>query len=410
MGFPPVFARPMQPLRALLPFFAFSLIHGYLTAYRRGIQVRQSASVGDSTPTTAVFSTIVTDTDSYLHSGSDSGSSIATALPATSPTGTVVAHATASATTVKSALLSDCLGGTAACTFTPTGLRFKRTASGNYAEMTPLGLPIENCNDANVTATGHFSGSVTLTDNWSQAVDAGAEFSVPGYLNVGGDVKTSVEKGKEIQMAQSLDYPIAPNMKAALVASASFIGIFGTMDMQYPSDFQTIRDVVYFTSAQDPGPVASLMTIGCDQPWPIWNATSAVATTAPACAVATSGASQWLARTGMTMGCIDVRVSVVEERWLKLGAGGDGPAHQDSCGTTDECIAHRDDDGVHGCAGTGWYIHALFLSFSMQSRSGGSTQVPVEIAPRQGILAVADMVRMASPQAITPCGSEHVGD
>ncbi|KAJ7932171.1 hypothetical protein B0H13DRAFT_2263394 [Mycena leptocephala] len=295
MGFPPVLARPMQPLRALLPFVAFSLIHGYLTGYRRGIQVRQSASVGDSTPTTAVFSTIVTDTDLYLHSGSDSGSSIATALPATLPTGTVVAHATASATTVKSALLSDCLGGTAACTFTPT-----RTASGNYAEMTTLGLPLENCNDANVTATGHFSGSVTLTDNWSQAVDAGAGFSVPGYLNVGGDVKTSVEKGKEIQMAQSLDYPIPSNMKAALVASASFIWIFGNMDMQYPSDFQTIKDVVYFTSAQDPGPVASLMTIGCDQPWPIWNATPAVATTAPACAVATSGASQ-MARS--TLGC-----------------------------------------------------------------------------------------------------------
>ncbi|KAJ7915366.1 hypothetical protein B0H13DRAFT_2000553 [Mycena leptocephala] len=67
----------MQPLRALIPFVAFSLIQGHLTGYRRGIQVLQSALVGDSdssslvtyweptmefTLTTAVFSTTHTIT------------------------------------------------------------------------------------------------------------------------------------------------------------------------------------------------------------------------------------------------------------------------------------------------------------------------------------------------------------
>jgi hypothetical protein len=92
-------------------------------------------------------------------------------------------------------------------------LWFKSTARSDYAEMTPLGLPLENCNDRNVTVTGHFSGAVTVTDNWSLAVEANAGFSLPGEMEIGVDVTTSFEKGKEIQMAQGFDYPVPPNTK-----------------------------------------------------------------------------------------------------------------------------------------------------------------------------------------------------
>jgi hypothetical protein len=77
--------------------------------------------------------------------------------------------------------------------------------------MTPLGLPLENCNDRNETVTAHFSGAVTLSENWSVEVESG--FSLPGEIEIGLDVKTSFEKGKEIQMAQGFDYPIPPDTK-----------------------------------------------------------------------------------------------------------------------------------------------------------------------------------------------------
>ncbi|KAJ7878574.1 hypothetical protein B0H14DRAFT_1636336 [Mycena olivaceomarginata] len=330
----------MQLLRVLIPFAACSLIHSHSFQYRRGVQGRQTAvsvssSVADSaspvsesttstalssafasltpssiqsttsfpvstprlsisqtisteptsesTPTTAPSSTTQTTvTDSTTVAGkslsTDStatspGPSIATALPATSPTGTTQASALPTPVTPP-APLKDCLGGTAACTFIPTS-----TARSNYAEMTPLSLPLENCNDRNVTVTGHFSGAVTVTDNWSVEVEAGTGFSLPGLLEIGLDVKTSFEKGKEIEMEQAFDYPIPPNTKAALVGSASFIGIFGSMEMNHRgSDSHTVNNVVYFKSAENPNPVALLMTIGCDQPWPVWNATPALPT------------------------------------------------------------------------------------------------------------------------------------
>ncbi|KAJ7334931.1 hypothetical protein DFH08DRAFT_939627 [Mycena albidolilacea] len=219
--------------------------------------------------TTAAGKSLSTD-----RTATSPGPSIATALPATSPTGTTQAS-TLATTMTPPAPLKDCLGGTAACTFIPTS-----TARSNYAEMTPLSLPLENCNDSNVTVTGHFSGAVTVTDNWSVEVEAGTGFSLPGLLEIGLNVKTSFEKGKEIEMEQAFDYPIPPNTKAALVGSASFIGIFGSMEMNYRgSDSQTVNNVVYFKSAENPNPVGLLMTVGCDQPWPVWNATPAVPTT-----------------------------------------------------------------------------------------------------------------------------------
>ncbi|KAF7333726.1 hypothetical protein MVEN_02329000 [Mycena venus] len=329
----------MQPLRSLIPFVACSLVHSHLAQYRRGVQVRQTAvsassSVADlaslvvsesatsptlssaaasvtlssiqstisssvsmplsiseiistdptdSTPRTAASSTIQTTlTDPNTAEGNsltvDSTAtspmpSIATTIPATPPTGTT--QATAPVTTMPPvAPLKDCLGGTAACTFTPTS-----TASSYYAEMTPLGLPLENCNEGNVTVTGHLGGEVTITDNWSVEIDAGAKFDLPGELEIGLDVKTTFEKGKEVQIAQSFDYPIPPDTKAALVGSASFIGIFGSMEMTYHgSNPKTVNNVVYFKSAENPNPIALLIMIPCGQPWPAWNATLAVPT------------------------------------------------------------------------------------------------------------------------------------
>ncbi|KAF8192005.1 hypothetical protein K438DRAFT_1970368 [Mycena galopus ATCC 62051] len=237
----------------------------------------------DSTPTTAASSTTQTTlTDPNTVKGNSlTGNSTATSpMPsivttvlATPPTGTT--QATAPVTTIPPAApLNDCLGGTAACTFTPT-----TTASSYYTEMTPLGLPLENCNEGNVTVTGHLGGSVTITDNWSVEIDAGAKFDLPGELEIGLDVKTTFEQGKEIQIAQSFDYPIPPDMKAALVGSASFMGIFGSMEMTYRgSNPKTVDNVVYFKSAENPDPIAILIMIPCNQSWPAWNATLAVAT------------------------------------------------------------------------------------------------------------------------------------
>ncbi|KAJ7817353.1 hypothetical protein B0H14DRAFT_2842446 [Mycena olivaceomarginata] len=321
----------MRPLRALIPFVACSVVQSHLVQSRRDVQVRQTLSASssvedsaspvvsttsaalssafasvtpsfimsttsspvsmppsiseiismdptsDSTPTTAASSTTQTTLmDPSTREGNSHATdstttsprpSIATTVPATSPTGSsqVAAPTTTMAPPTP---LNDCLGGIAACTFTPTSY---------YTEMTPLGLPLENCNDRNETVTAHFSGAVTLSENWSVEVESG--FSLPGEIEIGLDVKTSFEKGKEIQMAQGFDYPIPPDTKAALVGSASFTGIFGSMEMTYhSSNSQTVQNVVYFKGAENPNPVALLMVVGCDQSWPAWNATPAIPT------------------------------------------------------------------------------------------------------------------------------------
>jgi hypothetical protein len=59
-----------------------------------------------------------------------------------------------------------------------------------------------------------FSGSVTVTDNWS--VDVGVSFGIPKLLGV--DVHTTVEHGKEVTMSQTIDYNVPPQLRVRIHA------------------------------------------------------------------------------------------------------------------------------------------------------------------------------------------------
>ncbi|KAJ7254539.1 hypothetical protein C8J57DRAFT_1236779 [Mycena rebaudengoi] len=141
--------------------------------------------------------------------------------------------------------LDDCIS-TASCRFNPT-----RTGP-SYPQQTQLGAAFDNC-DSSIPVHNTFSGSVTVTDNWS--VDAGVSFDLPKFLGL--DVHTSVEHGKEVTMSQT----------------------------------STLNDVVYFQSTSG-NAVVAMQTIGCNQSWPIWNATAAVDRASPA------------SRTRASLGCL----------------------------------------------------------------------------------------------------------
>ncbi|KAF8186952.1 hypothetical protein K438DRAFT_2019661 [Mycena galopus ATCC 62051] len=158
--------------------------------------------------------------------------------------------------------LNDC-GSTAQCSFTATS-----TAAGTYPQQTLIGAAFDNCN-SNETVTQTFTGSVTITNNWSVRVSA--SFGLPKLI----DVSTSVTIGKEqeVIMSQTYTYNTPPQVQAALVGSADFNAIFGNMDVNYPSGPVNVPDAVYFQYDGQP-PTVSLQTIGCGDSWPIWNTTS----------------------------------------------------------------------------------------------------------------------------------------
>ncbi|KAF8186959.1 hypothetical protein K438DRAFT_1022411 [Mycena galopus ATCC 62051] len=89
--------------------------------------------------------------------------------------------------------LNDC-GSTAKCSFTATS-----TAAGTYPQQTLIGAAFDNCN-SNETVTQTFTGSVTITNNWS--VQVSASFGLPKSI----DVSASVTTGKEQDVTMSQTY------------------------------------------------------------------------------------------------------------------------------------------------------------------------------------------------------------
>lgn len=57
-----------------------------------------------------------------------------------------------------------------------------------------------------------FSGSVTVTDNWS--VDVDVSIGIPKYLGV--DVQTTLEHGQEVTMSQTIDYNVPPHLRVCI--------------------------------------------------------------------------------------------------------------------------------------------------------------------------------------------------
>ncbi|KAJ6529204.1 hypothetical protein B0H19DRAFT_1333024 [Mycena capillaripes] len=157
--------------------------------------------------------------------------------------------------------LDDCVSA-ATCSFNPT------STGSTYPQQTQIGGAFDNC-DSSIAVHNTFSGSVTVTDNWS--VDVGVSLGIPKLLGV--DVQTTVEHGKEVTMSQTIDYTVPPQLQAALVGTASFNAIFGSMNMDYGSHSSILNDVVYFQSTSNQ-PEVGMRTIGCGQSWPIWNATA----------------------------------------------------------------------------------------------------------------------------------------
>ncbi|KAJ6592407.1 hypothetical protein B0H19DRAFT_1087790 [Mycena capillaripes] len=162
--------------------------------------------------------------------------------------------------------LDDCISKKASCAFTAT------STGSAYPQETQIGAAFDNC-DSTVNVTQHFSGSVTITDNWS--VDASIGFDLPKFLGL--SVSTSIEHGKAVTMEQSYDYVVPPQARAVLVGTASFDAIFGNMNMKYSNHNANLNNVVYFKSDANQNPVVALRMFSCNEPLPTWNATAATA-------------------------------------------------------------------------------------------------------------------------------------
>ncbi|KAJ6544507.1 hypothetical protein B0H19DRAFT_1076611 [Mycena capillaripes] len=171
----------------------------------------------------------------------------------TSPSPTQIPASTLTAppstTTTGTPSLDDCISKKASCAFTATfllnthGSRLGLQSTGSaYPQETQIGAAFDNC-DSTVNVTQHFSGSVTITDNWS---------------------------------VESYDYVVPPQARAALVGTASFDAIFGKMNMKYSNYIANLNNVVYFKSDANQNPVVALRMFSCNESFPAWNATAAV--------------------------------------------------------------------------------------------------------------------------------------
>ncbi|KAF7371485.1 hypothetical protein MVEN_00003100 [Mycena venus] len=100
--------------------------------------------------------------------------------------------------------LDDCVSA-ATCSFNPT------STGPTYPQQTQIGAAFDNC-DSSIAVHNIFSGSITVTDNWS--VDVGVSFGIPRLLGL--DVHTTVEHGKEVTMSQTYDYYIPPQLRVQL--------------------------------------------------------------------------------------------------------------------------------------------------------------------------------------------------
>ncbi|KAJ1300220.1 hypothetical protein OPQ81_005051 [Rhizoctonia solani] len=137
-------------------------------------------------------------------------------------------------------------------------------ASGELnANLQPITSPVKQM----------FSGSVTLTDNWSVAIGGRIGIPVRG-MDLSVSSGTEISQGKARTTSQSFEWEVLPGNRTALVAYARFKAHFGAMDIDF-SDGRQIRitDTIYFQGMTDPAEVTRL-DIGCDQDWPPWNSTT----------------------------------------------------------------------------------------------------------------------------------------
>ncbi|KAK7461962.1 hypothetical protein VKT23_008394 [Stygiomarasmius scandens] len=159
--------------------------------------------------------------------------------------------------------LDDC-GDRASCSFKPT------STGSTYPQQTLLGDAFDNCGKGNITVKETFSGSVTITNNWSVNIDG--QFSLPELLKI--DVSTSSGHSEGVTMTQSHEYNVTPGIRVALVGTATFDAVFGTVTVNYHiNDSSSPVDAIYFQKDSQP-PVVSLKVISCDESWPVWNATA----------------------------------------------------------------------------------------------------------------------------------------
>ncbi|KAK7461963.1 hypothetical protein VKT23_008395 [Stygiomarasmius scandens] len=186
----------------------------------------------------------------------ETGGQVPSNVPTPSATGIPAVAPTAMAA------MNECSEG-ASCSFTPT------STGSSYPQQTLIGNAFDNCR-SNLTVRQHFEGNVTITDNWS--VEVGASIGLPKELGI--DISGSVGHSETTTLSQSLDYEVPPQSKAALVGSATFDAIFGVLAVNSPSSGpMNIPDVVYFKRNTSVPNVVAVQQFGCNESWPIWNAT-----------------------------------------------------------------------------------------------------------------------------------------
>ncbi|KAL5632304.1 hypothetical protein ACGC1H_000344 [Rhizoctonia solani] len=159
--------------------------------------------------------------------------------------------------------LEDCRqNGPATCKFKANG------QSGVYSQQVLMGNIFANCHSTE-SVKQTFTGSTTITDNWS--VGASAVFGPPlGHLKV----STEISQEESRTVTQSFEWVIKPGQQTALVAIGQFNGIYGGMDMSYSNGSRArITNAIYFQSTREKATVTRL-DINCGENWPTWNATT----------------------------------------------------------------------------------------------------------------------------------------
>ncbi|CAE6479819.1 unnamed protein product, partial [Rhizoctonia solani] len=114
-----------------------------------------------------------------------------------------------------------------------------------------------------------FTGSTTITDNWS--IEAGPEFGTT-FNSIA--VTAQISHGEARTVTQTFEWDVDPGQQTALVAVGRFNGLYGGMDLSY-SNGSSVRmeNAVYFQSTGEKATVTRL-DIGCGEQWPSWNATT----------------------------------------------------------------------------------------------------------------------------------------
>ncbi|CAE6490604.1 unnamed protein product [Rhizoctonia solani] len=160
-------------------------------------------------------------------------------------------------------ILHDCRqDGPAKCQFTPNG------QSGVYFQQALIGNVFANCySTKSVKQT--FSGSTTITDNWS--VQVGPEFGTPVNRI---SVITQVSRGDARTVTQTFEWDVDPGQQTALVAVGRFNCLYGGLNLNYSNGTSvSLQDAVYFQSTGEKATVTRL-DIKCGEDWPSWNATT----------------------------------------------------------------------------------------------------------------------------------------